>query len=195
MAGNGDCQPAAGIVVAEEHVGHCLAAALAGFPSLDDGGNMICFPADGKWSAINKDQNRWRTCRLNRFDQVFLYTSQIQTCNVVALAISRRPLLGFTLSSGLLTHYKYGHTGVLRCANSFRKTTLILEVYAASLGVNNTRRRRDFGLDCVKDRAHMLKDYRRRVITQQIRGAIRIGTDYRNRLHILSKRQDVIFIL
>src|SRR5712692_8012351 len=182
MAWNSNRQAAAGIVVAEEDIGHCLAAALTGFPSLDDGGNMICFPAGRKWSAINKHQNGWRTCRLDGPDQVLLYTSQIQTGNVVALPISRRFFLGFTLSPGLFTHYKYGHTGVLGCTNSFWETTLIRNVYAASLSVNNTRRRRDLGLDCIKDRTHMLKDYGRRVITQQIRRTIRIGTDYRNRL-------------
>src|SRR5436305_2044389 len=52
----GDGEPAGGVVLAEQHVGHGVAA-LAGIPGLNDGGNVFVFPVqrDGAAGAVDDD--------------------------------------------------------------------------------------------------------------------------------------------
>ena len=60
----GDRQPPAGVVVAEEHVGQRLAAGLARIPGLDDGRDVLGGPVDGQGAAVEQHQHQRLAQRL-----------------------------------------------------------------------------------------------------------------------------------
>src|SRR5438445_1344450 len=72
-ASNSDRQSATRVKVTKQDISHCLGPTFPRFPSLDNCGNMLCFPANRKGPAVNQYQNRRYARCLDRPDEVLLH--------------------------------------------------------------------------------------------------------------------------
>src|SRR5437870_1133299 len=94
MARNRNRQAAAGIVIAQEYIGHGLPAALTRPPRLNNRQHVFRCPAGGKRSAVHQHDDGRRSRVIDSLDQVLLNAGEIR------LATScPSPSVGGSLSS------------------------------------------------------------------------------------------------
>ena len=101
-AGEGDGQTAAGLRIAEEHVGNACAALFAGEPGLQDGGQMLVLPIGAYRTAALEQQHHRGAGGVYGLDQLQLAAGQVQ----------RGAVEVFAAGLFVVAHAEDGHVGL-----------------------------------------------------------------------------------
>ena len=79
-----DRQPAGRSVITEKNIRNRSPSLLSGIPCVDDGGQILVCPIDGKGAAVHEDKSERFAETCKSFEKVFLRFRQAQVCPVTA---------------------------------------------------------------------------------------------------------------
>ena len=80
-------QFAAGVVVAEEHLGESLGTTLSGIPCLEDGIALLLDGSEGDGRTRAVDVDHRFACAVHRLHEALLHLRQLNVLLVAALAL------------------------------------------------------------------------------------------------------------
>ena len=170
-----DGQPALGLVVAEEDVGHRLASPLAGQPRLDDRPDVLGGPAGRERPPVHQHEDGRGAGRVNGLQQLLLPARQVEARHVEALAVRA----GLPRSVPLVLAEDDDRD--LRLPRRLRGgCDLVGRIPddVAPLHESHVRPGRDLRPHALEHRHHVLEDHLGRVVAELVAGVVGVRPDH-----------------